>query len=138
MEVPDSFNDPKRPDLVFKLRKSLYGLKHAPSQWYAKINKFLVDDLGVRSSSNELCMYTRRTSYRIMLIVLYVNNMLIATNNPTTIAQIKEEFRKILEMKDLAETSVCLGLEIHRNRANRMLHVSQNSYTENVLKRFGV
>eukprot|EP00171_Calliarthron_tuberculosum_P001019 IDg1019t1 len=32
----------------------------------------------------------------------------------------------------------CLGLEIHRNRANRTLHLSQKSYTNTVLERFGM
>lgn len=61
MEVPDGFKDPKRPDLVCKLRKALYGLKQAPRQWYAKIHEFLVNDLGFASSPNDPCMYTRHT-----------------------------------------------------------------------------
>jgi hypothetical protein len=80
MEVPDSFKDPKLPDLVCKLRKALYGLKQAPRQWYAKIHEFLVKDLGFASSPNDPCMYTRHASSRITLISLYVDDMLIAAN----------------------------------------------------------
>eukprot|EP00171_Calliarthron_tuberculosum_P015091 IDg15091t1 len=42
------------------------------------------------------------------------------------------------EMKDRGEARVCLGLEIHRDRLNRKLHVSQKSDTETVLERFGM
>ena len=28
--------------LVFKLKKSLYGLKHAPREWYSKMDAFLL------------------------------------------------------------------------------------------------
>jgi hypothetical protein len=70
MEVPYGFKDPKRPDLVCKLRKALYGLKKALRQWNAKNYKFLVDHLGFKSSPNDPCMYTRHTSSSIVLIVL--------------------------------------------------------------------
>jgi hypothetical protein len=64
--------------------------------------------------------------------------MLIAANDSATIAQIKGEFSRRFEMKDLGKVSVCLGLEIHRNRADRILHLSQNSYIDTVLERFGM
>lgn len=73
-----------------------------------------------------------------MLISLYVDDMLISANDSGTIAQIKEKFSRRYEMKDLGEASGCLGLDIHRNRTNRTLHLSQISYTDTVLERFGM
>ena len=31
---PPGFEDPKNPDMVYKLHKALYGLKQAPHAWY--------------------------------------------------------------------------------------------------------
>ena len=31
---PPGFEDPKQPDMVYKLNKALYGLKQAPRAWY--------------------------------------------------------------------------------------------------------
>ena len=31
---PPGFEDPKHPDMVYKLNKALYGLKQAPRAWY--------------------------------------------------------------------------------------------------------
>ena len=34
---PPGFEDPKRPDMVYKLNKALYGLNKAPRAWYDRL-----------------------------------------------------------------------------------------------------
>ena len=41
MKFPEGLRDPKYSNLVYKLLKSLYGLKSASRQWYAKIYSLL-------------------------------------------------------------------------------------------------
>ena len=41
-----------------------------------------------------------------------------------------------LDMKDLGEASYVLGIEIKRDRAAKLLGLSQNGYINKVLKRF--
>jgi hypothetical protein len=41
VERPLGFEDPKRPNHVYKLSKALYGLKQAPRAWYEKLRDFL-------------------------------------------------------------------------------------------------
>ena len=38
---PPGFEDPKHPDMVYKLNKALYGLKQAPRAWYNTLKEFL-------------------------------------------------------------------------------------------------
>ena len=41
VKQPPGFENPKFPNRVFNLQKSLYGLKHAPRAWYDRLKKFL-------------------------------------------------------------------------------------------------
>jgi hypothetical protein len=41
VEQPPGFEDPKRPNHVYKLRMVLYGLKQAPRAWYECLKEFL-------------------------------------------------------------------------------------------------
>jgi hypothetical protein len=40
---PLGFENPKYPNIVYKLSKALYGLKQAPWTWYARLKTFLLD-----------------------------------------------------------------------------------------------
>nr|GEV56377.1 retrovirus-related Pol polyprotein from transposon TNT 1-94 [Tanacetum cinerariifolium] len=39
---PDGFVDQDNPNHVYKLKKALYGLKHAPRAWYDMLSSFLI------------------------------------------------------------------------------------------------
>lgn len=93
MEVPAGFRDPNHPNLVCKLQKALYGLKQAPRQWNAKINSFLVDNLQFTSSPYEPCLYFKHSDDCTTLIVLYVDDLLIARNDRSIVDRVQDEFK---------------------------------------------
>lgn len=138
MSVPQGFRNTQQPNVVCKLRKALYGLKQAPRLWHAKINTFLLDRLKFMSSPNDPCLYVKHSTWSIIFIALYVDDLLIAGNDMSSIRWINGEMCKLFEMKDLGESKLCLGLEISRDRSNRTLHLSQTSYIRTILERFNM
>jgi hypothetical protein len=58
MEQLEGFTSPGREHLVCRLRKSLYGLKEAPRQWYKKFDDF-VQSIGFVRSDEDHCFYSK-------------------------------------------------------------------------------
>ena len=136
MEVPAGFRDPANPNLVCKLQKALYGLKQAPRQWYAKINTFLVNDLHFSNSKSDACLYIKRNDSNVMMILLYVDDILIAGSCRVAIDKVKSQFKLKFKMKDLGAVREFLGIEIKRDRTNYILQLTQSTYIAKVLERF--
>uniref|UniRef100_A0A3Q7GF13 Reverse transcriptase Ty1/copia-type domain-containing protein n=1 Tax=Solanum lycopersicum TaxID=4081 RepID=A0A3Q7GF13_SOLLC len=71
-------------------------------------------------------------------LVLYVDDMLIAAKKKYDIQKLKGLLSAEFEMKDLGAARKILGMEIIRDRERRKLFLSQRSYIQKVLARFGM
>ena len=137
MRQPEGYEENGKENMVCKLKKSLYGLKQAPRQWYIKFDGFMSDNGYQRCHADHCCYFKKfQTSYIILL--LYVDDMLIAGSNMMEINKLKESLSKRFSMKDLGPTKMILGMRITRDRANKKLKLSQADYIDKVLKRFSM
>ena len=138
MEQPQGFEHGDRRKVVCLLKKSIYGLKQSPRQWYAKIDSFLCETMQMERNPADDCVYIRKTSSRILIIALYVDDLLIACSDKGLLQQTKRELARRFEMKDLGASRVILGMDISRDRANRRLSLCQARYAQKVIERFGM
>ncbi|BBG99824.1 transposable element gene [Prunus dulcis] len=137
MVQPEGFVQEGGKSLVCKLCKSIYGLKQASRQWYLKFNK-VVKDFGFVENVLDECIYMKMSGRHFIILVLYVDDILLACTNLTMLHDCKNFLSKNFEMTDLAEASYVLGIDISRDRKNGVLGLSQKSYIEKVLKRFNM
>jgi hypothetical protein len=56
MQQPPGYEDPARPNYVFKLDKTLYGLKQAPRAWYSRLSSKLIA-LDFQSSKADMSLF---------------------------------------------------------------------------------
>jgi len=89
---------------------------------------YLVDD----------CVYHRFKESKYIFLILYVDDILLATNDIDILHETKKFLSKNFEMKDLSDTSFVLGIQIHQDRSQGILGLSQRSYIKKILKRFGM
>lgn len=128
---PEGFNDGT--DKVCKLNKSLYGLKQAPRCWNRRFGNFM-QKLGFKSSHEDPCLYIRKNNGHKLVLVLYVDDGLIAATNPeelkTFLLKLKTEFKITT-----TEATYFLGLQIDKQEDGG-IKITQESYAHRILERF--
>jgi transposase InsO family protein len=137
MKQPEGFVASGKENLVCKLRKSLYGLKQASRAWYDKIHHAFVD-MGFTVLSADTCVYQLRKANLYILVALYVDDLLLVSNSLEGLSALKRDLSRRFSMTDLGEAHYILGIQIDRNRAARILSISQREYVHKVLQRFGM
>ena len=98
----------------------------------------LSGELDFKRSDADPCLYVKHTDEGVMMIALYVDDMLLAAKSKSRIDWMKSMLSDRFEMKDLGEAKVCLGLEITRDRSQKKLWLTQQSYMEKIVDRFGM
>ena len=133
MKVPDGVDAPA--NKVCRLRKSLYGLKQAPLCWNIKINDVMLA-AGFKRSLSEFGLYSKVVDAEVVLVALYVDDLLILSNNVALINQVKLLLNSSFKMKDLGVVNTFLGMEISQTSNGISLHL--NKYFNNMLQDFGM
>nr|GEY86149.1 integrase core domain, putative [Tanacetum cinerariifolium] len=78
---------------------------------------------------------TRKDSLRIVNLFIGLNDILLASNNIDLLHESKHFLSRNFDMKDLGEASYVIRIEIHQDRSNGKLGLSQKAYIERVLNR---
>ncbi|KAJ9552302.1 hypothetical protein OSB04_016347 [Centaurea solstitialis] len=135
MQQPEGFVDPKNPNKVCKLLKSIYGLKQTSRSWNLHFD-VRIKEFGFTKSEFEPCVYTKLSGSVVTFLVLYVDDNLLIGNDIPTLQSVKAWLSKCFQMKDLGEAAYILGIKIYRNRSTRLIGLSQSTYIDKILKRF--
>jgi hypothetical protein len=120
--------------LVWKLKKSLYGLKQAGRTWNIKID-IALKKRGFSSLPSDQCVYIRRETNTIIVIALYVDDLLIASNSLNALNEFKQDVAAEFKMEDLGDAAFMLGIKITRDRAARTITINQSAYVAALLER---
>jgi hypothetical protein len=119
------------------LTKFIYGLKQASRQWYLKFDK-TIRKFGFKENEEDNCIYAKFKNEKFIFLVLYVDDILLASSDVHLLLETKSFLSSHFDMKDLDEVSYVLGIEIHQDREKGVLGLSQKSYIEKVLKKFNM
>lgn len=92
------------------LKRSLYGLKQAGRQWHERISQKLTD-IGLIQAKRETCMFYKIEGDAHLIVVIYVDDMLIASQDEELINRFKMNLTAEFELKDFGMAHYFLGIE---------------------------
>ena len=115
---------------VCRLVKSLYGLKQASRQWFAKLSSTIVDH-GLVQSKSDYSIFIKVKGGSIIIILVYVDEILIASNDVDAVNSFKQFLDNKFKLKDFGTLKYFLGLEVARTAKG--LPLCRRKYTLDLL-----
>nr|GEW57463.1 retrotransposon protein, putative, Ty1-copia subclass [Tanacetum cinerariifolium] len=85
---PGGFVDSKHPNKVYKLQRSIYGLKQASRSWNKRFDEE-IKKIGFTKNYNEPCVYLKASRRNIAFLVLCVDEIIIIGDNITILQDVK-------------------------------------------------
>ena len=101
---------------VFKLKRSIYGLKPASRQRNLKFHQAMLKD-GFTMMEENHCVYIKHSNNHFIILSLYVDDILIAGNDKKLINVTKKWLSSNFKIKEMGEPSYVLGVKILRDRS---------------------
>ena len=134
MEQPPGYDDDK--SKVWRLNKSLYGLKQSARLWNETIHSFFIK-CGFQRSNADLCLYRKAVKNSgIIFVVIWVDDIVIVSNHIQLINEFKQQISTEYKVKDLGPLKFFLGIEFSQEKG--LIQMSQSKYSKHILERFGM
>ena len=97
VEQPPSYEVVGEGKNVYNLKRAFYGLKQAPWAWYIRIDSYLISN-NFRKTDGELTLYIKAADGKVLIIVLYIDDLIFIGNDDFLIADFKEAMRSEFEL----------------------------------------
>jgi len=134
MRYPPGYTSPKRG--VWRLLKSLYGLKQASLIWYNLLRKVL-ESLGFSRSEFDHAVFVYKHLWSRenvhCLLAMHIDDGLAGCTSGDFLTFIKGEIKKAFGIKDLGPLRVFLGVQFERNLATCELWIHQEMFIDSLL-----
>nr|KYP38661.1 Retrovirus-related Pol polyprotein from transposon TNT 1-94 [Cajanus cajan] len=134
MKLPPRFSR-KGETYVCKLHKFIYGLKQASRQWFSKFSTTIIQR-GFRQSISDYSLFTYISGQTSVFVLVYVDDIIITSNNDDAIFNIKQFLAQSFSIKDHGNLRYFLGIEVSRSKKG--IFLCQRKYTLDILSDTGM
>ena len=135
VEQLKGFEDPHFPDCVLRLKKALYGLKHAFRAWYDRLTHYLMDR-GFKRGYAYQTLFVKNDEDYLLMAQVYVDDIVFGATIEARAIEFSEEMKKEFEMSMVEELTFFLGLQVKQKKEG--IFISQEKYARNIVKKFGL
>ena len=133
----EQFNPRTGKAYVYRLLKALYGLHQASREWFITLTSFLVEK-GFSACISDPCVYYRidHKNRKLEIVLIYVDDLMILTNNSTLMTGLKDLFKSRFEMKDMGPAKWLLGISMEKYGDG--IYLGQPAYAQEILMDAGL
>lgn len=136
MQQPPGFVVKGSEQKVYRLYKSLYGLKQAAKACNQRLNAEL-ERQGFRRCESDPCLYVKLENGKHSYVLVYVDDILVASEDNNLFTKTEKALRRSFTLTSLGEVHWYLGMEVKRNEKGDFF-LSQERYIEQVAKSTGL
>jgi hypothetical protein len=129
---PPEFIHPQYPQHLYKLQKTLHGLKQSPLAWFSRPSSRLIA-FGFLGSKSDCSSFIYKTTALIMYVLIYVEDIIITYSQPSAIDDLLSQLQCDFAINDLGYLHFFLGIKILHNYGETFL--SQHCYILDILTR---
>lgn len=107
MEQPEGFATMSENEerIVYKLRKSLYGLKQSGRNWNKVLHEHLVGT-GFDRNPVDHSIYSKQVNNNLIIVLIWVDDLIVTSDDEDLMKQFKEGMNCHFKMKDLGRISL--------------------------------
>ena len=135
IEPPKGHIPQAKNDMVWKLKKSLYGLKQSGRNWNRTMDTFFQEN-GFKRSQADYSVYTKEyDGNNLVIIALYVDDNLILAHREKDLVETKSLLEGRLKMKEI-DTNCFVGVEYDQNTQDGTISIHQKGYINRIINTF--
>ena len=86
--------------LIWKLNKSLYGLKQCGRNWNHML-PYYPSGIHFELLQSDPCVYIQHSGKQMTILIVWVDDLIIASNNESHLTKLKQSLSDKFQMKDL-------------------------------------
>ena len=123
------------PNYICLLKRSIYGLKQSGRRWEIRFWDRL-KELGGEQSNIDPCLWKCRKGDAYLLIGIYVDDVVIATNSSTFRDEFVHDLAKSFNVSDQGPLTWIFGTAIHQDLNKGIVRMDQRLYIEDMVHRY--
>jgi hypothetical protein len=135
VEQPPSFEDDKKPDHIYKLKKTFDGLKQAPRAKYKRLRNFLLSK-GFIMGKVDTTLFTKKIGKDLFVLQIYIYDIIFGSTNQDFCEEFGKTMTNEFEMSMIEELSHFLSLQIKQLKNDTF--ISQHKYIKDMFKKFSM
>jgi hypothetical protein len=117
---------------IVRLQRGMYGLRQSALLWYNDLKDSLYK-LGFSPIEADPCVFVNKEN---AIVVVYVDDLILITKDIASMKELKARLFNRYKARDLGPIGFYLGIRIHRDRPNRSISLTMDSYIERVVEEY--